>query len=269
MNARLPQIQASIANSIAYQTSNIVGRRTVLRGSYVWPLVPWVGENPNDQPDVDTPLPSRILDPAPCGYFIPQSEYTMARGNFGSVEARLADHGIKVEPQAGGVLVRLQQPYGGLVAPILDSAAVLPMITTAQRRFSCPKIDLPVGGTVPATLSLALGAPAAFGPFTPGVAKEYTATTTATVISTAGDATLTASDPSANAPGRLVNGTFALASPLQVAGTPLPSTVKTYAAPVSNDNVTIDFKQSIAANEPLRTGTYAKTLTFTLSTTNP
>ena len=45
--------------------------------------------------------------------------------------------------------------------------------------------------------------------------------------------------------------------------------MKTYAAPVSNDNVTIDFKQSIAANEPLRTGTYAKTLTFTLSTTNP
>jgi len=126
-----------------------------------------------------------------------------------------------------------------------------------------------VGGTVPATLSLSLGAPAAFGPFTPGVAKDYTATTTATVISTAGDATLTASDPSTNAPGRLVNGTFALASPLQVAGTPLPSTVKTYAAPVSNDNVTIDFKQSIAANEPLRTGTYAKTLTFTLSTTNP
>src|SRR3954451_24097096 len=70
MNARLPQIQASIANSIAYQTSNIVGRRTVLRGSYVWPLVPSVGANPNDQPDVDTPLASRILDPAPCGYYI-------------------------------------------------------------------------------------------------------------------------------------------------------------------------------------------------------
>ena len=29
------------------------------------------------------------------------------------------------------------------------------------------------------------------------------------------------------------------------------------------------FKQSIAANEPLRTGTYSKTLTFTLSTTTP
>ena len=50
-----------------------------------------------------------------------------------------------------------------------------------------------VGGTVPATLALTLGAPATFGAFTPGVAKEYTATTTANVISTAGDAALTSS----------------------------------------------------------------------------
>ena len=33
--------------------------------------------------------------------------------------------------------------------------------------------------------------------------------------------------------------------------------------------MTIDFKQDIASTEPLRTGTYAKTLTYTLSTTNP
>ena len=45
--------------------------------------------------------------------------------------------------------------------------------------------------------------------------------------------------------------------------------VKTYAGPVSNDAATITFKQAIAANEPLRTGSYSKTLTFTLSTTNP
>ena len=57
-------------------------------------------------------LPSRILDPAPCGYFIPQSEYTMARtATSARSRQRLADHGIKVEPQAGGVLVPLQQPY--------------------------------------------------------------------------------------------------------------------------------------------------------------
>ena len=43
----------------------------------------------------------------------------------------------------------------------------------------------------------------------------------------------------------------------------------TYGAPVSNDTVALAFKQSIGANEALRTGAYAKTLTFTLSTTAP
>ena len=62
----------------------------------------------------------------------------------------------------------------------------------------------------PATLALTLGAPASFGAFTPGVAKVYTASTTATVVSTAGDATLSITDPSTTNPGRLVNGTFAL-----------------------------------------------------------
>jgi hypothetical protein len=33
--------------------------------------------------------------------------------------------------------------------------------------------------------------------------------------------------------------------------------------------VTVNFKQSIGANDALRTGTYSKTLTFTLSTTTP
>ena len=38
---------------------------------------------------------------------------------------------------------------------------------------------------------------------------------------------------------------------------------------MSNDAVTIGFQQAIGANEGLRTGTYSKTLTFTLSTTSP
>ncbi len=49
------------------------------------------------------------------------------------------------------------------------------------------------GGSVPATLALTLGAPASFGSFVPGVAAEYTAGTTANVITTAGDATPRAS----------------------------------------------------------------------------
>jgi hypothetical protein len=44
-----------------------------------------------------------------------------------------------------------------------------------------------VGGTVPTTLSLTLGAPASFGAFTPGAERSYDASTTATIISTAGD----------------------------------------------------------------------------------
>jgi hypothetical protein len=112
---------------------------------------------------------------------------------------------------------------------------------------------------VPATLSLTLGAPASFGAFTPGVEKIYGASTTADVTSTAGDATLSVSDP-----GHLRNGSFALPDPLQV------SLSKTsWTAPVSNDPVTIAFSQHVGTRDPLRTGTYSATLTFTLSTTSP
>jgi hypothetical protein len=138
--------------------------------------------------------------------------------------------------------------------------------------------DGTVGGTVPATLALTLGAPATFGAFVPGVAQDYTAQTTATVLSTAGNATLTVADPSDVATGHLVNGSFSLPQPLQVAngatfspvgGAASPTTVKTWNGPVSNEAVQVMFKQSIGAGDALRTGTYAKTLTFTLSTTAP
>src|SRR5262245_32586397 len=72
-----------------------------------------------------------------------------------------------------------------------------------------------VGGTVPGTLSLALGAAASFGTFAPGVAADYTASTTANVISTAGDGLISVADPSSTATGRLVNGNYALTSPLR------------------------------------------------------
>ncbi len=43
----------------------------------------------------------------------------------------------------------------------------------------------------------------------------------------------------------------------------------TWTAPVSNDPVDVTFKQHIGATDPLRTGSYSRTLTFTLSTTTP
>ncbi|MDA0163273.1 hypothetical protein OM076_23565 [Solirubrobacter ginsenosidimutans] len=137
-----------------------------------------------------------------------------------------------------------------------------------------------VSGTVPATLGLSLGAPASFGAFTPGVAKDYVANMTANVVSTAGDAALSVADPSAVATGRLVNGTFSLPSALQAkASSPSGSggafadvtaaTLLVYARPASNDPVALTFQQHIGASDPLRTGAYTKTLTFTLSTTTP
>ena len=42
-----------------------------------------------------------------------------------------------------------------------------------------------------------------------------------------------------------------------------------WTGPVSNESVPVTFKQSIGADEALRTGNYSKTLTFTLSTTTP
>ena len=116
-----------------------------------------------------------------------------------------------------------------------------------------------MSGTVPATLSLSLSGPGVFGAFTPGITKEYTTTSTANVISTAGNATLSVSDP-----GHLTNGAFTLAEPLRV-----EFSKSAWTAPVSNDPVTITYKQLVKANDPLRTGSYSKTLTFTLSTTQP
>ena len=141
-----------------------------------------------------------------------------------------------------------------------------------------------VGGSVPATLSLTLGAAAGFGAFTPGVARDYTASMTANVISTAADAALSIADPSATATGRLVNGAFSLPSTLQakatsagatgsglanVGGSAAPTLLLSYANPVADNAVTIDFSQHVGATDALRTGPYSKTLTFTLSTTTP
>ena len=140
------------------------------------------------------------------------------------------------------------------------------------------------GATVAPTLALSLGTAPNFGSFTPGVAGTYTASTTANVISTAGDGLLSVSDASSTATGRLVNGAFSLAAPIQaraasaggtggalaaVGGSAAPTSLLTYTAPKSNDTVTLSFSQAVGQNEALRSGTYSKALTFTLSTTAP
>ena len=147
-------------------------------------------------------------------------------------------------------------------------------------------VDGGVGGTVPATLALTLGTPAAFAPFTPGVARTYTASTTANVISTAGDAAPERGRPELDghrAPGQRLLLAAAGADrqghqrrgdrqrrvrPDRVRKSS-PATLLTYGGPISNDTVTVAFQQAIGATDALRTGSYSKTLTFTLSTTTP
>jgi hypothetical protein len=145
-----------------------------------------------------------------------------------------------------------------------------------------PATPATVNGTVPATLALTVGTTATFDPFIPGVAREYVASTTANVTSSAGDAALAISDPSPTATGHLVNGSFSLPQALQARASNATSGPGTYAevgaaaaplltwsAPVSNDAVALDFRQAIGAGDALRTGSYGKTLTLTLSTTSP
>ena len=97
-------------------------------------------------------------------------------------------HGQRRQRRRDGVEVR-----GGAGDPVGD----------ARRRLARAR-------TVPATLALTLGTPATFGAFTPGVAKDYDASTTANVISTAGDAPAERRRPEPTATGHLVNGTFSL-----------------------------------------------------------
>jgi hypothetical protein len=139
-------------------------------------------------------------------------------------------------------------------------ASLAPIVTERTIKTQVTHVEQPgtAGGDVPATLALTLGAPASFGAFIPGVAKEYTASTTASVTSTAGDAALSVSS------GRLTNGAFSLEQPVVV--TPEKAA---WTGPVTNDAFAIGFKQSIGATEGLRTGSYSSTLTFTLSTRTP
>ena len=68
---------------------------------------------------------------------------------------------------------------------------------------------------------------------------------------------------------RARNATYQSPAFAPVGSAASPLGLLSYISPISNDAVTVDFRQPIGANDALRTGTYSKTLTFTLSTTNP
>jgi predicted extracellular nuclease len=175
-----------------------------------------------------------------------------------------------------------ENPYATGADAVTDGTGISdhdPPVATFDARSTSVSVPGTISGSVPATLSLTLGTPAQLGPFVPGVGTDYTTTMTATVTSTGEDAALSVIDPSSNATGRLVNGSHALASPLQVSAdggafAPLrtdngPLALLAWNTPVTKRSVQLGFKQTIGETEGLRTGAYSKTLTFTLSTLNP
>ena len=149
---------------------------------------------------------------------------------------------------------------------------------------STGEAQVPIGGNVDSVMNLNIPTNGgSFGTFVPGIATNYNTALAATVTTTTADAALTVTDPDAVNPGFLVNGPFKLASPVSIrtlglgdpASTPFAAigagtaTLRSYTGPVTNDQLTIGLRQPISATEPLRAGSYSKTLTFTLSTTTP
>jgi plastocyanin len=136
--------------------------------------------------------------------------------------------------------------------------------------------DAEVTADVPLMMGITLGGPATFAPLIPGVAKDYLASTAVTVTSSAPNSSLTVSDRSATAPGHLVNGTVALPQALQVgtggAFTPIGAAatlLKAWAGPFASEQLTVQFKQPVAATDALAAGHYGKTVTFTLAAGTP
>ena len=107
--------------------------------------------------------------------------------------------------------------------------------------------------------------------------KDYTATLTATITTTAPNAALSVHDPSSTATGHLVNGTLRDAAGAAGEGRTGASPRRRkrtdaavdYTGPKSLDPVTIALQATVDATDGLHTGAYGKTLTFTLSTTTP
>ena len=170
-------------------------------------------------------------------------------------------------------------------------------ITTKEVAYMVNSTDvtMPTGaptGSVDTALALTFPTTSpSFGAFTPGVAREYLTSGAFRVTSTAGNASVTVHDPATTGTGRLVNDAATLTNALQayasfsttanppipavagpggnVGSVTAPTSLISYTAPVTSSLTTLTFRQNITATETLRSGTYGKTLTFTLSTTAP
>ena len=165
----LAKIRGIVQDSIAYQSANV--GRIVFRGSYPWGLharfpvhdLPDFDDDPAD--DLTSPLPnqstnmntrntdyvnpSRILEVAPCGYFVTEPQYSGPAPGIGPpLSVRLDAHGIAQQTRPSGHIVRLAQPLRGLIPMLLDASTLPPIeppapvgaIVHGIRLFECPHI---------------------------------------------------------------------------------------------------------------------------------
>ena len=139
---RRAQIHGLVEQSIAFNTSNT--GPAVTRGSYPWPYNPLNGTN-TGLPDTDALTPDHVLNPAPCGYFLSEEQYSGERSG-GSVQLRLNVHGIAQQSRPVGHVVRLAQPQRGLIPTLLDEAAVAPEPILVATRLADRRTTVIVGG---------------------------------------------------------------------------------------------------------------------------
>ena len=186
--------------------------------------------------------------------------------------------------------VDLGQTIRVLVVAHNASGASTP-VASGQTAVVEASVGIVVEGKVPFTQTLATTcSPVVLGSFVPGKTQEYHNTCGLKATSTAAESKLVAEDASATDTGHLVQvyahgafkETYELPEPLESKATSTqggiggvftslvaPTTLLTYAKPFSEDETTVTFNQKIGLHDHLHTGTYAKTVTLTLSTTTP
>ncbi|MDA0183127.1 alpha/beta hydrolase-fold protein [Solirubrobacter phytolaccae] len=280
----------TLEQSLYAQNTNMHNKLTAAGIAHTWEEFPGTHTWPYWERDLGKALPEfqRVFDgdvatPAQVNVSLPDNQWTRWGWSVGFDSARplawttlaradatgftLTGKGAATVKTPAGLYPAGKQykANGAAVTAAQDGSLTIPVDlgtgSTVAVFVGALSTELPgtVGGTVPATLSLTLGAPATFGTFTPGVEQDYTATTDVTVTSTAGDAAL-----SATPAGKLTNGAFSLVEPLRV-----EPAKAAWNGPTSGEKVGVTFKQLVKRTDPLRTGSYSTTVTFTLSTTNP
>ena len=130
---------------------------------------------------------------------------------------------------------------------------------TSSRASTRPRRPGGVGGTVPATLSLTMGAAASFGTFQPGVGRDVHGVDDRDRDLDRRRRGADGHGPEQRSPpGAWSTGRSRSRSRCSSRAHPCPRRSRPTPRPVSNDVVTVGFSQTIGANEPLRTGSYAQ-----------